>query len=133
MSSHKLARSIKALVVLDNKILLVRENNNRYGLPGGGVKRSETDHQALLRELKEELGLLSSDVRIAPTPSHTLDAIAGRRGACQFIFYPVRITAVIPGAELSATWASLDDLPVLDMFSGLRPILEDTLRAAASR
>lgn len=39
-------------------ILLVTRGNGRWSLPGGTVKRGESAHEAALRELAEETGLL---------------------------------------------------------------------------
>jgi 8-oxo-dGTP pyrophosphatase MutT (NUDIX family) len=50
-----------ALVVRDGKILLVRHSYVRgWLLPGGGVGRGEAPAEAVLRELKEEIGLTRS-------------------------------------------------------------------------
>ena len=50
-----------ALVVRDNRVLLVRHSYVRgWLLPGGGVGRAEPPTDAILRELKEEIGLVRS-------------------------------------------------------------------------
>jgi 8-oxo-dGTP pyrophosphatase MutT (NUDIX family) len=50
-----------ALVERDGKILLVRHSYVRgWLLPGGGVGRGEPPAEAILRELKEEIGLVRS-------------------------------------------------------------------------
>lgn len=55
--------TVKGIVVLDNKILLlkrVKPSTDGLGfweLPGGGLEYGETPNQALIRELKEETGL----------------------------------------------------------------------------
>lgn len=50
-----------ALVARDNKVLLVRHSYVRgWLLPGGGVGRAEPPAEAILRELKEEIGLVRS-------------------------------------------------------------------------
>ncbi len=49
-----------AVIIKDGKILLMRriKNGQEYFVfPGGGVKEGETPEQALLREVKEELTL----------------------------------------------------------------------------
>jgi len=46
--------TIKAIVEFKNRILLLRDNNNNYDLPGGGVETRETLEQACIRELLEE-------------------------------------------------------------------------------
>ena len=59
----KYRQSTVAMVIdNENKILIVQKknyNNDEWDMPGGGVHtdRGETSEDALLRELKEELGL----------------------------------------------------------------------------
>jgi len=48
--------SIKARVTDDQgRILVVRENENYFELPGGGMDHGETVHSCLKREMNEEL------------------------------------------------------------------------------
>ena len=47
-----------AIITCNNRILLEkRRDSNTWGLVGGGVKRSESPQQAIIREIYEELGL----------------------------------------------------------------------------
>lgn len=47
-----------AVITCNNKILLEKRNDsNTWGLVGGGVKKTETAQQAMIREIYEELGL----------------------------------------------------------------------------
>ena len=49
-----------ALVILDGRVLLIerrREAETYYLFPGGRIEPGETREQALVRELREELGL----------------------------------------------------------------------------
>ena len=47
-----------AIIVCDGKRLLERRrDSNTWGLVGGGVKKTETALEAMVRETKEELGL----------------------------------------------------------------------------
>lgn len=53
-----------ALIVRDNKVLLLRRNKpdrEYYVFPGGGVEENETPEEALIREIKEELSLQVTD------------------------------------------------------------------------
>jgi len=54
--------SAKALIVIDGKLLLIRENGNHWDLPGGGVEHLEEIDMALRREVKEEIGLNIMDI-----------------------------------------------------------------------
>lgn len=47
-----------AIITCDGKLLLEkRRDSDVWGLPGGGVKKHETELQAISREIYEELGL----------------------------------------------------------------------------
>lgn len=50
--------SLKAVIRDDEgRVLVVKEiNNANWNLPGGGMEHHETDHEAMARELKEEIG-----------------------------------------------------------------------------
>ncbi len=50
--------SAKALVLNDkSEILLCQEHTGVWDLPGGGIDHGETPHQALHREVMEEMGV----------------------------------------------------------------------------
>lgn len=47
-----------AIITYDGKLLLEkRRDSDTWGLVGGGVKKTETEQQAMTREIYEELGL----------------------------------------------------------------------------
>ncbi len=48
----------RALIVQDNKLLIVKEaDDNWWAVPGGGIGHGETIEATLLREIEEELGV----------------------------------------------------------------------------
>lgn len=56
---------VRCIVTLENKILLVKHT---YGSPllttvGGGIKKSESLEQAVIREVKEEVGLSLKNIK----------------------------------------------------------------------
>lgn len=60
MTNNIFRYSIKAIIIRDDKFLVEQVDQGRgifYKLPGGGHHFGETIHEALHRELKEELGL----------------------------------------------------------------------------
>lgn len=47
-----------AIITYDGKLLLEKRcDSDTWGLVGGGVKKTETEQQAMIREIYEELGL----------------------------------------------------------------------------
>lgn len=55
--------AVRALIVSDDKILAVKEvDGDWWAIPGGGVDYGESLKDCLLREIKEEIGVLGSSV-----------------------------------------------------------------------
>lgn len=100
-------------VVLDpaDRVLLVRFEfpsvGTRWALPGGGLESGESDHDALRRELSEELGL--HDIDVGPhvwSRLHIIPFIDGRYDGQRERVYVVRTAAFDPQPEL--TWEQLN-------------------------
>jgi ADP-ribose pyrophosphatase YjhB (NUDIX family) len=61
--------TVGALVVgPSNRVLLIRTHKWRgtWGVPGGKIEYGETMREALVRELREETGLIVRDIRLGP-------------------------------------------------------------------
>lgn len=55
----------RALVIQNDKILLVKENSDMWwAFPGGGVDHGETVESSLVREVEEELGVPAKDISL---------------------------------------------------------------------
>jgi 8-oxo-dGTP pyrophosphatase MutT (NUDIX family) len=55
--------AVRAVILLENKLLLVKTIRGDYKFPGGGRKTGEDDREALVREVKEETGFRVTEVR----------------------------------------------------------------------
>ncbi|MBE6023985.1 MAG: NUDIX domain-containing protein [Cellulosilyticum sp.] len=51
-------QAVRAIVIKDNKILMVHTNKGDYKFPGGGIKKAESHEEALRREVREETGYI---------------------------------------------------------------------------
>jgi 8-oxo-dGTP diphosphatase len=109
--------SLKAVIVLDNKLLVTRETAGWYNLPGGGLDYGEETDEALLRELREELGLSAYDVSVSPAImaiSHKgiLDGIPWLN-----VYYRTTLNnpQAVKQAELEFRWVTATQLKTLEL------------------
>ncbi|WRP04540.1 NUDIX domain-containing protein [Rossellomorea aquimaris] len=59
----KYRTAVKAVLIQNNKILLMHSNKGDYKFPGGGVEEGETLTGALIREVAEETGFINCVVK----------------------------------------------------------------------
>lgn len=52
-----LRHACRAIIIKDNKLIMVHSNKGEYKFPGGGINENESLIDALIREVKEETGL----------------------------------------------------------------------------
>lgn len=65
MNKNKRVR-VRAIVFVEDKIMsMYRENNNRiyYTIPGGGLENNETEQECVIRELREEFGVVIKPIK----------------------------------------------------------------------
>lgn len=56
--------AIRAIIIKDSSILLVKSKEGDYKLPGGGVEKDETHLETLIREVYEETRrIISTDIK----------------------------------------------------------------------
>ena len=107
----RIRSAVRALVLdPEDRVLLVRfefpGEGPRWALPGGGVEPDESDHEALQRELAEELGLL--DPSIGPhiwNRLHIVPFVSGEFDGQRERIYLVRTPAFEPRPHMS--WPEL--------------------------
>lgn len=115
MERHKLKVAVYAMLIKDDKILLVRRFNTgwqdgNYSLPAGHLDPNETIAEALIRETQEEVGveLKSEDIRIVHT-MHRMNIYI------DFFFVVTKWKGDPYNAELDkcdeVAWFSLAELP----------------------
>ena len=55
--SKRFPISIKGVIIVDNKVLLLKNEREEWDLPGGKLDASENLEQCLIREIKEEVNV----------------------------------------------------------------------------
>lgn len=110
LAGLRIRRAVRALV-LDpaDRVLLVRfefPDVTVWALPGGGVEPGESDHEALHRELDEELGLTGAELGAHVwTRLHVIPFIDGSHDGQRDHVYLVRTPEFEPQPRL--TWEQL--------------------------
>lgn len=119
--------AVKAIIVRDHKLLLVHEIGDAWwNLPGGGVEHGETLEEALTRELAEELGVTSRQIRMKPGVAFaTVGAVvSGIPKANIFYLADVAKTRFSPTEHVDQTqWVAPNDLANLYLSPSSGPVV----------
>jgi 8-oxo-dGTP pyrophosphatase MutT (NUDIX family) len=117
ISSSLYRLAVKAVIVHDHKLLVVKEaGDDWWSLPGGGIEYSETPGQALGRELVEELGIPVGDYQtdgqlILAT---TTDIVDGIPKANLFMRVQLLSEPVVPTTDVDeCRWVTSKELSEL--------------------
>lgn len=133
--------SVRGIVVRDGKIVMQRSRDGEYKIPGGGMEASEDHMQALIRELREETGL----VVIEGTTTELGEIVEIRRDIfepdkkyiCHSYFYyckvkddiqlPLQLTKSELAKGYEVSWATPDEIYCRNSRSAKDPwIIRDT-------
>lgn len=91
--------SAKAIILIDGKVLLIRENGNNWDLPGGGVEHLEDINNALKREVHEELQLKVTSIdEQSLRPWVTYDFDEGWEKPILYLVYNIDISGTPKGS-----------------------------------
>lgn len=128
--------AVAGVVFRDAEVLLVRRKAppyaGRWSLPGGAVEVGETMHEAVVREVREEVGLDVEPMELVGV----YDNIVKEGGRVRFHYTLVDFlcrpvgSRLRPGTDAAeAQWVSLRDLDGVDM----TPLARTAIEAAGPR
>ncbi|WP_290901656.1 NUDIX hydrolase [Ferroglobus sp.] len=126
---------VGAVIIEDEKILLVRRanepNKNMWSIPGGLVRVGESLHEALKREILEEIGV---EIEIGDVACVTEEIFLDKDGRIKYHYVIVDFFAKIKSGEIKAgsdakevKWIKLDELGE-DVVPFVRKLVEKILR-----
>lgn len=130
--------SVGILIVKDNKVLLVRHEEKAghvtgtYGLPSGRIENYETPHQAAVRELREETGLVTTENDLIDYPNNRFIAEIKRKdGAVQRFDWKVFVCKswqLRPTAEVTPEWVEIVELHRYKLLPNVREVVEKEVK-----
>ena len=125
----------RAAVFRDGRILLVRENDGLWSLPGGWVDVDLSVGESAVKEVREEAGLeveLERVIAVQDREKHNRPRYAWK--ICKvFVLCRLLGGAFQPNSETTASgWFALDQLPPLAEAKNTREQLEMCFEAAAA-
>jgi 8-oxo-dGTP pyrophosphatase MutT (NUDIX family) len=120
--------SAKGIIINEGKILLIKEKEGWWGLPGGGIDYGEEIKAALKREIEEELSVPRDKMQIGDnivlfTSNAVIDGIPKAN-----IYYRVNLPLDgirSSGDVLDFIWVGREDLQTLNFGPSTSTILEE--------
>lgn len=118
---------VRALIIRDNKILLCQtEGRDYYFLPGGHIEFGENMHDALVREIYEEMNVSASNINFIGGIENIFNQEGKMVHEISFI-YSVSIDRDDVDAKeshINFTWFSLDQILEINL---VPPALKDAI------
>ena len=120
--------SVKALILDETrtKFLLVKEDNGKWELPGGGLDWGESPQEGVVREIKEEMGLNVVSVASQPCYLTTAQRDSDQTWTSNVLFETVLENLdFTPSSEcLALKFASKEEAETMPVFVTVREFLK---------
>ena len=113
---------VGVVVNSDGKVLLVKEKENKWALPGGLVKPGERLDEALMREINEEAGMLVSIDRISK-----LYQMINSNNTDLIVVFLCKYVKEVSKGELEAKWVPPFNIYNLDLLYPETPLVVESV------
>jgi len=108
----------------DGRLLLIRRaDSGQWAMPGGALEVGETPAEGVIREVREETGIICEANRLAGVFDSRLCGTTSRHHLYHFVFLctPLNRAAPVPpltpGEILETAWVGADEIPA-DLYPG---------------
>ena len=118
----------------NGKFLIIKRSSkenifpNKWELPSGKVNFGEDPNEAILREIKEETGIVPEKIELYKVKHHTFEIKKGIRHNVQLLFLiePKDSSVVLSDAHDDFAWVDIDELNKYDIFEDVAEVLKET-------
>ena len=114
-------KSCGAIIIYNNKVLVIKQKQGFYGFPKGHVIEGESEIETALREVKEEVNL---DVVIDESKRYSINYITDKninKTVVFFLAHPISFDLKIQEEELKkAQWVNIEDVSSILTHQDLR-------------
>ncbi len=129
---HSVMMAVSGVIVRDGQMLLVRDHHGFWAGVGGWIEAGEHPEQALLREVREELGV-EGEVTRAFRPHLVWDVErASEKSNFLLLIYGLRLLSdefTLQTKEIAdVMWAGPDEWGELEMLPYVREVFDDRIQ-----
>jgi 8-oxo-dGTP pyrophosphatase MutT (NUDIX family) len=127
--SRRFPVSVKGIIIVDSKVLLLKNERGEWDLPGGKITSDISAEACLIREIKEETNLMVAVSRIEGTLVYRLlkwiDIF--------IVIYDCKLLSPINQLQISAehfacAFFSEEELERLNLYKGYKPFILKKLK-----
>lgn len=130
----KKEKSCGAIIINENKILVVKQKSGFYGFPKGHIEKNETEKMTAIREVKEETNI---DIEIDDNLRFSIFYLVNgniNKEVVYFVGYPKNTNIKIQEQELeSAQWVDIEKVEEILTFDNLKELWRKVLKEISKK
>lgn len=130
----KKEKSCGAIIINENKILVVKQKSGFYGFPKGHIEKNETEKITAIREVKEETNI---DIEIDDNLRFSIFYLVNgniNKEVVYFVGYPKNTNIKIQEQELeSAQWLDIEKVEEILTFDNLKELWRKVLKEISKK